>query len=142
MPELAAHPFRRAGRDTISCLHVRHCSCIRHSPSYCSENSSLYYNHVHLYFWRIGPGFWIGFVFGTIGMFALALLSLIFPFVEQLSVPFLLPGHLFADAFAGSSASAWMVTFLYVLTGLFYALVGTFIDAEFRREKWARMNRL
>ncbi len=99
----------------------------------------MYHNHVKLHFWRIGPGFWIGFAFGTIGMFALALLSLIFPFVEQLSVPFLLPGRLFAAAFAGSSASTLMVVFLYFLTGLFYALLGTFIDAEFRREKWAKM---
>lgn len=94
---------------------------------------------MRLHFWRIGPGFWIGFAFGTLGVFALALLSLLFPFVEQVAVPFLLPGRLFAAAFAGSSASTFMVMFLYVLTGLFYALLGTFIDAEFRRERWARM---
>lgn len=73
-----------------------------------------------------------GFLFGTVGIFALALLSLMHPLLEAVSAPFLLPGRAVAGFVAGPSASSWTVTGLYLLTGLFYAAVGALVQFAVR----------
>ncbi len=84
---------------------------------------------VYMYFLaRHRAGLISGFLFGTIGIFLLALLSLMFPLMEMLTAPLLLPGKFFASMLAGSSATTPMVLFLYLLTGVFYAVIGLIVD--------------
>jgi hypothetical protein len=78
-------------------------------------------------------GFWIGFAFGTIGLFAVALLRLLFPFIETITEPLLWPGQFFAYLLTHGSASTPMVMFLYLLTGTFYGICGSVIQ-EIRRK--------
>jgi len=73
-----------------------------------------------------------GFLFGTVGIFLLALLSLMFPLMELIASPFLLPGKMFAAALTGPSASTVMVLFLYFCTGIFYALIGLAVQVVWR----------
>jgi hypothetical protein len=84
-------------------------------------------------------GFWIGFAFGTIGLFAVALLRLLFPIIELLTEPLLWPSQFFADLLTDGSASTWMVMFLYLLTGTFYGLCGSMIQEGRRRVRTRRM---
>ncbi len=82
--------------------------------------------------WLHATGFWIGFACGTLGLFALALLRLLFPFIEWVTAPFFLPGRFFADLLTDGSASTFLVIVLYFLTGSFYGLCGSAIQ-EFKR---------
>lgn len=83
-----------------------------------------------------------GFLFGTVGIFLIALLSLMLPIVELLATPFLLPGKFFAAVLAGPSASTPMVLFLYLCVGIFYALLGLAIDflLSFIRNRQSAIN--
>lgn len=84
-------------------------------------------------------GFWIGFAFGTIGLFALALLRLLFPVIEFLTIPFFWPGRFFAAALTDGSGSMFMVVVLYMLTGMLYGLCGSGIQEYKRRVRLAQV---
>jgi hypothetical protein len=74
-----------------------------------------------------------GFLFGTVGIFLIALLSLMTPIVEIISMPFLMPGRYFSSLITGGSdASDIQVALLYLCTGIFYAIVGMFIQEIIR----------
>jgi hypothetical protein len=73
-----------------------------------------------------------GFIFGTLGIFLLAVLSLALPFMEIISMPFLLPGRYLAAMIAGPSASTATVLLLYLLVGIFYAVIGMGIQIAIR----------
>lgn len=73
-----------------------------------------------------------GFLFGTVGLFVLSVLSLMSPVIEMLAQPFLWPGRQFSAWLTdGVSASTSMVVVLYLLTGAFYALVGMVVQIVF-----------
>lgn len=78
-------------------------------------------------------GFWIGFAFGTLGLVLLALLRLAFPLMEWITTPFFWPSHFFAELLTDGSASTFMVIVLYLLTGGFYGLCGSWIQSIKRR---------
>jgi hypothetical protein len=82
----------------------------------------------------------IGCVFGTIGVFAIALVSLLSADLEFLLQPFLLPGRFFAGLLASNSASNSVIILLYLLTGLFYGIVGALIQDIHRHIRLARMH--
>ncbi len=73
-------------------------------------------------------GLILGFLFGTVGVFLLALLSLIHPIFEITVSPLLWPGRFFASILAGSSASTPIVIVLYLCTGVFYAIIGLLLQ--------------
>lgn len=79
-----------------------------------------------------GKGFAAGFLFGTVGVFVLALLSLMHPLFETVAGPFLLPGRMLAAAIAGTSASSWTVAGLYLFTGLLYGCAGVIVQYAVR----------
>lgn len=80
--------------------------------------------------------FWIGFVCGTIGLFALALLRELFSFTEVIAAFFFIPSRLFADLFTNGLVSGPMLIFLYIITGTFYGLSASFLE-----DGWIRMKR-
>lgn len=82
--------------------------------------------------WFHATGFWIGFACGTIGLFALALLRLLFPIITIVTVPFFWPSQFFAVLFSDGSPSIFVVIFLYLVTGTFYGVIGSEIQ-EWRR---------
>lgn len=74
-------------------------------------------------------GFIIGALFGTVGVFVLALLSLMFPVAEVLAYPFLWPGKFFSSLLVtGNTVSISMVTLLYLCTALLYAIIGMLLQ--------------
>lgn len=73
-------------------------------------------------------GLIVGFLFGTVGIFLLALVSLMFPAAEMFAAPLLAPGRYVASVVTGPSASTPMVIFLYLCTGLMYAFVGFVLE--------------
>jgi len=77
-------------------------------------------------------GFLIGFAFGTIGLFALALLRLLSPIIAWPTAPFFWPGHFFAMLLTDGSTSTFMVIVLYILTGSFYGLIGSWVQGMTR----------
>lgn len=77
---------------------------------------------------RFGRALVIGFLFGTIGVFILALLALLHPLFESISAPFLLPGRLLARSIADMTASGWTIVVLYVGTGVFYAFAAVVVQ--------------
>lgn len=79
-----------------------------------------------------GKGFATGFLFGTVGIFVLALLSLMHPLFEAVAVPFLVPGRLLASAVAGDQASTSVLIILYVATGLLYGCAGALVQHAVR----------
>lgn len=70
-----------------------------------------------------------GFLFGTVGVFLLALLALWSSAVETMISPFLWPGRWMASVIARDGMlSSWTVTLLYLLSGAFYAIAGLFVQ--------------
>lgn len=76
-----------------------------------------------------------GFLFGTLGVFLLALISLISPIAEMIATPFLWPGRFLASIMTGDTASTWMVLLLYLMTGIMYALIGIIVQMIVRALK-------
>jgi hypothetical protein len=65
----------------------------------------------------------LGFLFGTIGVYLLAGVSLVSPLFEVVSAPLLSPGRLAADRLIGPEGTDGDVALLTLLNGLFYMLV-------------------
>ncbi len=94
---------------------------------------------MHFYPRRYSLGFVIGCVFGTLGLFAIALISLLSADLEFLLQPFLLPGRFFASFLVTDHASSGIVVVLYLLTGIFYGILGALIQDIARRIRLARL---
>ena len=76
----------------------------------------------------------IGFLFGVAGIWILAMLSLALAPLEYLTAPFFLPGRFFASLLIrDGSGSSLESALLFLLSGLFYALVGAGIQLLARR---------
>jgi hypothetical protein len=71
---------------------------------------------------RVRPLFW-GFLFGTLGMFILAALSLLFAPIELIAMPLFVPGRFAASLFVGSEGSDAQVVLLTIFNGVLYALI-------------------
>lgn len=80
--------------------------------------------------------FWIGFLFGTLGLCILVVLRQVFSFLAPFVYIFLLPSRLFGDLFTHGLVSGPMLIILYILTGTFYGLSASFLE-----EGWIRMKR-
>jgi hypothetical protein len=65
-----------------------------------------------------------GFIFGTLGLFLLAALSLVSPAFEMLAAPFMWPGRFAAERLFGAGGSTAEVLLLTVGSGMLYAAVG------------------
>lgn len=73
-----------------------------------------------------------GFLFGTVGIFVLAALSLISSFLETLFFPLLQPGKWIASVLIPATASPLQIGLLYIITGVFYACVGLLVHIVLR----------
>jgi hypothetical protein len=70
-----------------------------------------------------------GFLFGTVGLFAIAVLSLIFAPFEILAAPVLQPGKWMAAVLArDGNAGTGTIILLYLFTGCFYGIVGVAVQ--------------
>jgi hypothetical protein len=67
--------------------------------------------------------FMLGFLFGTVGMYLLAMLSLIFVPAERIANVFFIPGRYMAEQFAGPQGSNIEVLLLTLFNGILYGLV-------------------
>lgn len=67
-------------------------------------------------------GLW-GFLFGTIGLYALAMLSLMMPFIEMLASPLMYPGRWLGSFINGSDGSTGEVLLLTLFNGILYAVL-------------------
>lgn len=77
-----------------------------------------------------------GALFGTFGLWFLAIASLAVPYVEYIAIPFLLPGRVLAAVLSGGQQmGTTLVLFLYLCMAVFYALVGALIQWGFWRKK-------
>lgn len=74
-----------------------------------------------------GKGALIGFLFGTVGLWIIAALSLAIPYVELAARIFLLPGRYVAGLLFESSIATWGVVLLFLFNGLLYATIGALI---------------
>jgi hypothetical protein len=86
----------------------------------------------------IGTWFLWGFLFGTLGLWALAALSLGVPFVETVTAPLFLPGRTLAKVFFfnnGSSLGDLGVSILTLLSGLFYGIVFLAVAASGKKRQ-------
>lgn len=70
-------------------------------------------------------GFLIGFLFGTVGLWLLAMVNLVFPLAETLTQPLYTFGRSLAEILVrdGSAGNA-EVAVLMLATGVFYGLIG------------------
>ena len=84
--------------------------------------------------WSLWQGFTGGFVFGTFGILALALLAMMVPFIEMVTMPCFWPGRMLAAELVGTvpRISFGMVIFLYICTGCFYGFLGVVCQLFFR----------
>lgn len=64
-----------------------------------------------------------GFVFGTIGLYLLAMLSLMHPIIEFLASPLMYPGRLLGSVIGGPDGSTGEVMLLLLFNGLLYAFL-------------------
>jgi len=64
-----------------------------------------------------------GFLFGAIGLYALAALSLISPILEKMAAPFLYPGRWLSLLVAGTDGSVVEVILLTLFNGILYAAI-------------------
>jgi hypothetical protein len=65
----------------------------------------------------------IGFLFGSFGLYVLALLALIFPFFEALGSILFAPGRILARMLLGSNGSSLDVLLLTIANGILYAIL-------------------
>lgn len=78
---------------------------------------------------RYRLGLIIGFLFGTVGMWIMAALSLMSHVAELLSVPFFALSRGIAGIIVtGDSAGTGTVILLYLITGVIYAAIGVLIQ--------------
>ncbi len=81
-------------------------------------------------------GFILGFLFGTIGIWVLAMLSLALPPVEMVSSLFFLPGMWLAQFLEhDGSLGSGGVTMLMLFNGALYGLLGSGIQWSIRRTR-------
>ncbi len=74
-------------------------------------------------------GFLAGFVFGTLGMWVLAVCALIFQPVEFLTAPLFTPGRIAASfIIRNNSVGTPGTIFLLAVSGAFYGLIGIMIQ--------------
>jgi len=64
-----------------------------------------------------------GFIFGTAGLYILAILSLAIPFVENAASFLFGPGRFLAEKFAGTEGSNVEVLLLTLANGVIYSLI-------------------
>lgn len=64
-----------------------------------------------------------GFLFGTIGLYILAMLSLMHPLFERLASPVMYPGRLLGERIGGADGSTGEVIILTLFNGLLYAFL-------------------
>lgn len=74
-----------------------------------------------------------GFVFGIVGMYVLAMLSLIFAPIEAASGFLFAPGRYLSERFAGPGASNSEVVLLTLANGIFYAIIFYLISKLWRK---------
>jgi hypothetical protein len=72
-----------------------------------------------------------GFLFGTIGLYMLAILSLMSQTFEMISGPFMAPGRLAAELAVGPNGSDAAVLALTLFNGVFYALLAVMFGIFF-----------
>lgn len=77
----------------------------------------------------------IGFLFGTVGIFALSFLSLISQVFEVAFSPLFWPGRTIAAMFVGSSANDTQVLLLTLCNGVIYAILFVVIALIWKRIK-------
>lgn len=76
-----------------------------------------------------------GFLFGALGLYVLAALSLISQVFELIFVPLFTPGRTMSALFVGSEGSNLDVLLLSVFNGLFYALIFYVVGCLLARSK-------
>lgn len=64
-----------------------------------------------------------GFLFGTVGLYALAMLSLLHPMIELLASPLLYPGRVLGSLIGGPDGSTGEALLLALFNGCLYALL-------------------
>lgn len=67
-------------------------------------------------------GLW-GFLFGTVGLYAIAMLSLLTPAIEFLATPLMNPGRWLASIIGGPDGTAGEVIILTLFNGVVYAFL-------------------
>ncbi len=65
----------------------------------------------------------IGFLFGVVGLYVFAMLSLLSPFLEAAAAPFFYPAQKFALLIAGTSGSTADVITLTLFNGALYGML-------------------
>jgi hypothetical protein len=70
----------------------------------------------------------LGFLFGTGGMFLLAMLSLMFAAAERIANVFFIPGRYMAAQFVGPQGSNTEVFLLTLFNGILYGLIPSGCD--------------
>lgn len=79
----------------------------------------------------IRDAFW-GFFFGTVGLYVLAMLSMVSSITETLVAPLMWPGRLLASLIANPDATSLEVSVLTLGNGIFYAIVFIFVKGAYR----------
>lgn len=69
----------------------------------------------------------LGFLFGTIGLYILAALSLVHPLIELVVSPLMYPGRWLGGFIGGADGSTLEVIILTLFNGLLYAFLFVFI---------------
>lgn len=64
-----------------------------------------------------------GFLFGTIGLYILAMLSLMHPFIELIASPLMYPGRSLGSFIGGADGSTGEVLLLTLFNGVLYAFL-------------------
>jgi hypothetical protein len=79
-------------------------------------------------------GFLWGFLFGIVGLWILAMLSLMVPFIETIVAPLFWPGRWMASILQsdGSMGSSGVIG-LFALNGVLYGVVGVGVQTAVRR---------
>jgi hypothetical protein len=75
----------------------------------------------------------LGFLFGTIGIFALSSLSLVSHIFEVVLSPLFWPGRFMAATFVGASVSNTQVLLLTLFNGVLYAVIFALIGYAWRK---------
>jgi hypothetical protein len=80
-------------------------------------------------------GFAIGYAFGVVGLWLLALLALMLPFFETIGNVLFYPGRALAAEIAGANASTAEVILLMLINGALYGLIGAAIEYAYRKRR-------
>lgn len=74
-----------------------------------------------------------GFLFGTVGLYVLAFLALILPFIESVGNFLFGPGRFLERTFTGPDGSTLEVVLLMIGNGIIYAIIFVLIDMARRK---------